>query len=199
MASKKKRDLEIVYNLQWKTRANGDDKQANIIGVYDVPQTTLNWDTFKSYLVMTALFVNNNKNNCLFCLLQLKNSGTTGDDVRVSYMSEEGEVPVNSQRDFQIALYTFRKKARNSEVITLWLDRISESKKKKVHLLVNDAQTQANGQENKAAETTTTTMESGGPPEWFKKYMKLFRKELLDDVKGLMAPLLTHDESGATG
>lgn len=51
MASKKKRDLEIVYNLQWKTRSNGDDKQANIIGVYDVPQTTLNWDTFKSYLV----------------------------------------------------------------------------------------------------------------------------------------------------
>lgn len=49
MASKNKRDLEIVYNLQWKTKGNGE---ANIIGVYDVPQTTLNWSTFKSYLVI---------------------------------------------------------------------------------------------------------------------------------------------------
>lgn len=105
-------------------------------------------------------------------------------------MSDDGEVPVNSQRDFQIALYTFRKKARNSEVITLWLDRISE-KKKKVHL-VTDAQTQASGQENKAAEAGQT-MESG-PPEWFKKYMKQFRHELMDEVREMLAPVLIHRE-----
>lgn len=50
MGSKKK-DLEIIYNLQWKNKSfNGDDK-ANIVGMYDIPSTTLNWDTFKSYLV----------------------------------------------------------------------------------------------------------------------------------------------------
>lgn len=49
MASKKRRDLEIVCNLQWRTKPNGG---ANIIGVYDVPQTTLNWSTFKLYLVI---------------------------------------------------------------------------------------------------------------------------------------------------
>lgn len=124
----------------------------------------------------------------------MKNSGTTEDDVKVSYISEEGEVPINSQKDFQIALYTFRKKARNGEVITLWLDRISERKNKKLHLMVIDAQTQVNGYENKAAETTAMT--ENGPPEWFKKYMKQFRKEFLDDVKELIAPLLAHEEAG---
>lgn len=50
MGSKKK-DLEIIYNLQWKNKpANGGDK-ANIIGMYDIPATTLNWEIFKSYLV----------------------------------------------------------------------------------------------------------------------------------------------------
>lgn len=99
-------------------------------------------------------------------------------------MSEEGEVPVNSQKDFQIALYTFRKKARNGEVITLYLDRISDKKEK-----MFDAETQASGQENRSAQAA-----DAGPPEWFKKYMKQFRKDLLDDVKLLMLPLLTHEE-----
>lgn len=69
MASKKKRDLEIVYNLQWKTKTNGDDKQANIVGVYDVPQTTLNWETFKSYLVISFIFTQKEPVRLLFCLL----------------------------------------------------------------------------------------------------------------------------------
>lgn len=105
-------------------------------------------------------------------------------------MSEEGEVPVNSQRDFQIALYTFRKKARNGEVITLWLDRISD-KKQKMFLCI-DAETQANGQENKSSETVQ--MMENGPPEWFRKYMKQFRRELLEDVKGVVMPLLSQRE-----
>lgn len=105
-------------------------------------------------------------------------------------MSDNGEVPVNSQRDFQIALYTFRKKARNGEVITLWLDRISE-KKKKMHL-VSDAQTQASGQENKAAETSPNV--ESVPPEWFKKYMKQFKHEFMDEMRGLLAPILIHRE-----
>lgn len=112
-------------------------------------------------------------------------------------MSEEGEVPVNSQRDFQIALYTFRKKARNSEVITLWLDRISEVKKD-----VADAQTDAmesSVKEQAVAAAAANSMMETGPPEWFKKYMKQFKKELLDDVKGLVAPLQTNNDESASG
>lgn len=51
----KKKDLEIIYSLQWKDKpANGGDK-ANIIGMYDIPATTLNWEVFKSYLVNKIL------------------------------------------------------------------------------------------------------------------------------------------------
>lgn len=109
-------------------------------------------------------------------------------------MSEEGEVPVNSQRDFQIALYTFRKKARNSEVITLWLDRISEVKKKNVV----DAQTDAMESSVQQQAVAASMMETG-PPEWFKKYMKQFKNELLEDVKGLMAPLQANNDENGSG
>lgn len=127
----------------------------------------------------------------MFVCKQLKNSGTTGDDVKVSYISDVGEVPVNSQRDFEIALYTFRAKARNGEVITLWLDRISEKKMKKMVRTVNDAQTQATGQQQQQDSKTMTEMGDATPPEWFKKYMKHFRRELIDDVKGMIEPLVT--------
>lgn len=51
MMAPPKKDLEIIYNLQWKNgTGNGQDK-ANIVGMYDTPATTLNWETFKSYLV----------------------------------------------------------------------------------------------------------------------------------------------------
>lgn len=54
------KELEIVYDLQWKTKGgvngnNGDDK-ANIVGIYDTPNTTLNLETFKSYLVNIDCF-----------------------------------------------------------------------------------------------------------------------------------------------
>lgn len=51
----KKKDLEIVCNLQWKSRPMGAGDKSNIVGIYDIPATTLNWDTFKSYLVSLAL------------------------------------------------------------------------------------------------------------------------------------------------
>lgn len=50
----KKKDLEIIYNLHWKNKPeNGPpfDDKANIIGMYDIPATTLNWRVFKAYLV----------------------------------------------------------------------------------------------------------------------------------------------------
>lgn len=69
--------------------------------------------------------------------------------MKISYMSEDGEVPIESQHEFQIALYAFRKKARNGDIITLWLDRATKDKKKKVHSVL-DAQTQASGQESES-------------------------------------------------
>lgn len=43
--------------------------------------------------------------------LQLKNSGTAEDDVSVSYIMDNGkEYPIQSQIDFQVALYAFRSK-----------------------------------------------------------------------------------------
>lgn len=45
-----KGQLEIVYDVQWKTPGNDDDK-AKIIGIVDTPDTYLDWNTFKSYLV----------------------------------------------------------------------------------------------------------------------------------------------------
>lgn len=108
--------------------------------------------------------------------LKLKNSGTTGDDVKVSYIaSDDREIPIESQTDFQIALYTFRRKARNNEIITLTLDRMSNfkmSSPKQVHHL--DVQTQVY---TDALECKEADLEfNGGPPEWFKKYMKKVRK-----------------------
>lgn len=45
-----KGELEIVYDVQWKTPGNDDDK-AKIIGIVDTADTNLDWNTFKSYLV----------------------------------------------------------------------------------------------------------------------------------------------------
>lgn len=59
----KKKELEIVYNLEWKNKpANGDEK-SNMVGILDIPATTLDWKTFKSYLVSqtdlnVTIFVN---------------------------------------------------------------------------------------------------------------------------------------------
>lgn len=47
----KKKDLEIVCNLQWKNKPTNAGDKSNIVGIYDIPATTLNWDIFKSYLV----------------------------------------------------------------------------------------------------------------------------------------------------
>lgn len=55
MATKKK-DLEIIYNVQWKNKPGSGGDKSNIIGMYDIPATTLNWETFKSYLVSLIRF-----------------------------------------------------------------------------------------------------------------------------------------------
>lgn len=50
-----KGELEIVYDVQWKTPGNDDDK-AKIIGIVDTADTNLDWNTFKSYLVSVQFY-----------------------------------------------------------------------------------------------------------------------------------------------
>lgn len=97
--------------------------------------------------------------------IQLKNSGTAGNDVHVYYVdSEKKEIAVNSQMDFQIALYYIRQQARMGEIITLVLDRVSDTRKgaKPKRLKQSNVQTQADCSEIDYDEV---------PPEWFNKYM----------------------------
>lgn len=151
-----KKDLEIVYNLQWKNNPGHVNDKANIVAMCDIPATTLNWETFKSYL--------------------LKNSGATGDDVKVSYVSiDDKEFPIESQLDFQIALYSFRQRARQGGAITLKLECILNN--------TPNGPKRLRRMDDKASivPETTIPMETE-PPEWFKKYMKEFKKEIMDEV-----------------
>ncbi|XP_072396375.1 uncharacterized protein [Diabrotica undecimpunctata] len=170
MGSKKK-DLEIIYSLQWKNKSstNGGDK-ANIIGMYDIPTTTLNWETFKSYL--------------------LKNSGTVGEDVKVSYItSSNREFPIESQTDFQIALYAFRRKARMGDIVTLKLDRISDQQNYRNTRHSNDVETQF---DNEAVSIVSSCCNSETPPEWFLTYMNKFKKNLTDDITASVASIVSN-------
>ncbi|KAK9871498.1 hypothetical protein WA026_012869 [Henosepilachna vigintioctopunctata] len=166
MGSKKK-DLEIICNLQWKNKPHNGGDRSNIIGVYDIPSTTLNWEIFKSYL--------------------LKNSGTPDDDVKVSFVpNNEREFPIQSQLDFQIALYAFRKKARNGEIINLKLDRISEQDKlfKKIPTS-NDVQTQFDTIDRDSSNSSLSAIDT--TPQWFTSYMKEFKKEIINEVSATVS------------
>lgn len=48
-------ELEIVYEVQWKTSGCDDDK-AEIIGILDTQDNNLDWKSFKSYLVGGRIF-----------------------------------------------------------------------------------------------------------------------------------------------
>uniref|UniRef100_A0A1Y1KUH5 UBA domain-containing protein n=1 Tax=Photinus pyralis TaxID=7054 RepID=A0A1Y1KUH5_PHOPY len=151
-----KKDLEIIYNLQWKNNPGHVNDKANIVAMCDIPATTLNWETFKSYL--------------------LKNSGAGGDDVKVSYVSiDDKEFPIESQLDFQIALYSFRERARQGGIITLKLDCVS-------HPPQNGAKRLRRNENKTVLMPDFNVSVESEPPEWFKKYMKEFKKEIMDEV-----------------
>ncbi|XP_074032371.1 uncharacterized protein isoform X2 [Leptinotarsa decemlineata] len=166
----KKKDLEIIYSLQWKNMsANGSDK-ANIIGMYDIPATTLNWEIFKSYL--------------------LKHSGTVGDDVKVYYITDRNrEFPIESQTDFQIALYAFRRKARMGDVVNLKLDRISDQPTHRNIRHSNDVQTQY---DNEAPSLVSTCCNADSPPEWFISYMTQFKKDFSEELTSTVSAIVSN-------
>lgn len=89
----------------------------------------------------------------------------TGDDVKVSYTNnEDKEFIIESQLDFQIAIHSFRQRARNGEIITLKIDRLNTTKMNGFKLIrslsdVIDA-------------TPEEPFEDDVPPAWFTKYMQ---------------------------
>jgi hypothetical protein len=93
--------------------------------------------------------------------LQLKNSGVADNDVKVTYLTDNGqEWVIDSQEWFEIALSAFRLKARLGEIIFLKLDKISSQMGRKHS---NDVETQFDNSINSNADV---------PPEWFINYMK---------------------------
>ncbi|CAG9854334.1 unnamed protein product [Phyllotreta striolata] len=169
----KNKDLEIIYSLKWKNKSgNGGDK-ANIIGMYDIPATTLKWEVFKSYL--------------------LKNSGTVGEDVKVSYITDSNrEFPIESQTDFEIALYAFRRKGRMGDVVNLKLDRISDPQQRVPstrHSNSNDVETQF---DTEAVSIVSSCCNSENPPEWFISYMNKFKKNMTEEINTAISSALSN-------
>ncbi|XP_065161775.1 next to BRCA1 gene 1 protein-like isoform X1 [Atheta coriaria] len=160
----KSRDLEIVYNLLWRSRPHQSDDRANIVGMYDIPSTTLNWETFKSYL--------------------LKNSGSNATDIKVSYIdSDEKEIAINSQNDFQLALYSFRRRARIGEIITLIVDKVNSRKPITPLIQSSDAEIQTQEYKDEATQPASLQQDDDIPPKWFTKHMKKFKKQMMEDMK----------------
>lgn len=74
-------------------------------------------------------------------------------------------MPIDSQKDFQIALYSIRQRARMGEIINLKLDRIGDQRNRFCKMTSSsDAQVQV--------EVDAKHKQFEQPPEWFMKYMK---------------------------
>ncbi|KYB28640.1 hypothetical protein TcasGA2_TC003458 [Tribolium castaneum] len=150
----RKKASELVFNLQWRNKPDNGGDKSNVIGMYDTPTTTSNFEMFKSYL--------------------LKNSGVAGNDVKVTYITDNGqECVIDSQEWFELALSAFRLKARLGEVIFLKLDKIfSSSHLSRKHS--NDVETQFD----------VDSMDNSviAPPEWFVTYMKQFKSDIVEEV-----------------
>lgn len=174
--SAKKKDLEIVYSLKWKNKPKREDKEMSIVAVYDIPATTLNFEVFKSYL--------------------LKNSGTSENDVRVSYIMDKGkEFPILSQSDFQAALFAFRRKARSGEIINLLLERISDQPVHKNLRHSNDVETQFDNIEPSSIVSTCCNIDS--PPEWFLSSIAQLKKELTYEITAAVSSVVSSVVSSA--
>lgn len=53
----KKKASELIFNLQWRHKLDNGGDKSNVIGMYDTPTTTSNFEMFKSYLV-SVLIIN---------------------------------------------------------------------------------------------------------------------------------------------
>ncbi|XP_049960033.1 uncharacterized protein LOC126480776 isoform X1 [Schistocerca serialis cubense] len=97
--------LGIIFELQWKKKQGvaGSGEDIASIGIWDMPDASLDWMSFKSYLS--------------------QNLGTA-EDINFSYVDSEGdEIPIQSECEFQEALKFARQRARRGRGIVLKLDR----------------------------------------------------------------------------
>lgn len=174
MSGGSKNDLEIIYNLQWKHSSTYE--KANIVGMYDIPATTLNWESFKSYVVSKiASLLGVQSLIFTFFNHQLKNSGATANDIKISYVSlNEKEFPIESQLDFQIAMYSFRQRARNGDIITLMLELINDKDilKKRNSLIRLERRSISRTSESLSDKSSSDDVKQDAPPNWFTKYME---------------------------
>ncbi|XP_066249930.1 uncharacterized protein [Euwallacea similis] len=170
--SSKKKDLEIVYSLRWKNGPKKEDKkETSIVVIFDIPATTMNFEVFKNYL--------------------LKNSGIAEDDVTVSFIMDNGKVySINSQVDFQVALYAFRRKARVGEVINLLLEQISHQPNHKNLRHSNDVETQFDNAEPQSLVSACCNFEA--PPDWFIAAIAQLKKEIKDEVTANISGLVAN-------
>lgn len=105
--------------------------------------------------------------------IQLKNSGSNATDIKVSYIdSDEKEIAINSQNDFQLALYSFRRRARIGEIITLIVDKVNSRKPITPLIQSSDAEIQTQEYKDEATQPASLQQDDDIPPKWFTKHMK---------------------------
>ncbi|XP_067008588.2 uncharacterized protein [Anabrus simplex] len=111
----------IRFEVQWKKKTGvvGRREDVTSIGLWDPEDSTLDWKTFKTYLVMICNPEENQIGGSLVC----QNIGTT-DDISVAYVDSEGdELPIESECEFQEALKFARERARKGRETLLKVDR----------------------------------------------------------------------------
>lgn len=91
--------------------------------------------------------------------------------MKVSYVTDSNrDFPIDSQTDFQIALYAFRRKARMGDIVNLKLERTSgQEPVKPGNRNSNDAETQFDN--NEPVSIVSTCCNADTPPEWFIMFM----------------------------
>ncbi|XP_018320895.1 uncharacterized protein LOC108734015 [Agrilus planipennis] len=163
----RKADLVIKYNLHWKNAPKSSMKnRVNIVGMCDLSTSSRNLEQFKSYL--------------------LKNSGATGDDVKVSYIGDEDkEFPIETQEDFHTALNYFREVARSGNTITLKLESVFY--KNKTDLLKRSVSSSEDSSRDVNEEHWYQVVDENvdlfsEPPTWFTKYMTKFKDDLVKEI-----------------
>lgn len=101
--------LGILFELQWKKKPGGNNNRESVasIGIWDTPDASLDWMTFKSYVC--------------------QNLGTM-EDIYVAYVDSDGdELPIESECEFKEALKFARQRASKGREVVLKVDKRGES------------------------------------------------------------------------
>lgn len=138
MAGQQRKDLELVFSLQSHYK-HFFKNYGDIVGVYDIPSITMQWESFKSYLLKNSGILFDNCQSYATALPSTSPSQSVtsscsanssnslqllSNDIHIRYINTSGiELPINTQEDFQYALYTFRERARAGEINHLKLTR----------------------------------------------------------------------------